>query len=544
MDYLSLCLICKDENEYLPEWLDYHIVMGVDRFYIYDNESRVSLRETLKDYIERGWVVVVDIPGKAMQLHAYDHCLHVFGAQTFWLGFIDTDEFLVPKPTLDLKELLRDYEQYAGLAISSLYFGSSGHKNRPAIGQLAAYTNRIHAANKEFELVKSIVQPRMTLMPNSPHDFTIQAGAWCVNEGYLRVDYQRFPSHTDKIQLNHYFCRSMGELDQKLMRGNSGDISWSRQRFEVVDKMATYKDTKVLDNLAQIFKKTGLGRVDQNSTSLLENIKALALARYSAPGEEIPLEREANCFRTEFTEMDALKTQARIAENNRDLNEVKRLLLLIQQKVPQNIILYLHLSVVFLDLGDASAAWEALSQAWKISSNNYAILGGMVYYFLRVTNFSMAEKTCHLLLELMPHDTVTLGLLTNSLIGQGRYEEALKVGVPVVELAAQFGELPNRMGVSLAKQLADYLIEKKDYDGAARMWEAGVKCQPEDVIALLELTKCLILAGDKPGAHQRLVEAQVLAPQNEVVLELLRTDALATRPAENAVRSVRVKRRR
>ena len=105
MDYISLCLICKDENSYLPEWLDYHILMGVDRFYIYDNESRVSLRETLKEYIERGWVVVVDIQGKAMQLYAYDHCLQTFGAQTFWMGFIDTDEFLVPKTAKDLKDL-------------------------------------------------------------------------------------------------------------------------------------------------------------------------------------------------------------------------------------------------------------------------------------------------------------------------------------------------------------------------------------------------------------------------------------------------------
>ncbi len=171
MDYLSLCLICKDENEYLPEWLDYHILMGVDRFYIYDNESRVSLRETLKEYIERGWVVVVDIQGKAMQLYAYDHCLQTFGAQTFWMGFIDTDEFLVPKTAKDLKELLKEYEGYAGLAVSSLFFGSSGHKTRPAVGQIAGYTQRTHETFKENELVKSIVQPQQTLMPNSPHDF-------------------------------------------------------------------------------------------------------------------------------------------------------------------------------------------------------------------------------------------------------------------------------------------------------------------------------------------------------------------------------------
>ena len=52
----------------------------------------------------------------------------LLGPQTFWLGFIDMDEFLVPKTTLDLKVLLRGYKQYAGLAVSLLFFESNGHQ--------------------------------------------------------------------------------------------------------------------------------------------------------------------------------------------------------------------------------------------------------------------------------------------------------------------------------------------------------------------------------------------------------------------------------
>ncbi len=142
MDYLSLCLICKDENDYLEEWLNYHILTGVERFYIYDNDSQISLRETLKDYVARGWVVITDIPGQAMQMYAYDHCLRAFGPSTRWLGFIDTDEFLVPKTSVDLKDLLQHYEEFGGLAVSSLFFGSNQHQERPAQGQLASYTLR------------------------------------------------------------------------------------------------------------------------------------------------------------------------------------------------------------------------------------------------------------------------------------------------------------------------------------------------------------------------------------------------------------------
>jgi tetratricopeptide (TPR) repeat protein len=542
MDYLSLCLICKDENDYLPEWLNYHILMGVDRFYIYDNESRVSLRESLKEYIARGWVVVVDIPGSVMQLYAYDHCLQTFGPHTFWMGFIDTDEFLVPKTTLDLKELLKDYEAYGGLAVSALFFGSNGHKTRPSAGQIAAYTRHTHATLKQNLYVKSIVQPGLVLMPNTPHDFTYINDTWCVNEGNLRVDFQCFPNYTTKIQLNHYYCRSEDEIDLKLGRGNSQIVAWPRKRFEVINSMATYKDTAILKNLEILFQKAGLdvcGLVESPLTAgLLEKMSVLAHARQPAPlitGEMIP-PCIALSFRAEFSEMDALKAQTRAAINRKEFDEVKRLMLLLMQRMPQNIVLHTDLAAFLLDFGDHEAAWQMLSQAWLLSpNNNYNVLSGMAFYFIRVENYSMAENICRLLLGIAPHELTALGLLTYSLMGQGRYEEALKVGVPVIELDWQFYELPDGMGVFLVKKMADYLLEKKDYTGAVRLWEVGVKCQPGDVNPLLELSQALLLAGDKTSARQRLFEAQVLAEagglasQSETVLALPRTGALAQR---------------
>ena len=538
MDYLSLCLICKDENDYLPEWLDYHILMGVDRFYIYDNESQFSLRENLKEYIERGWVVVVDISGKAMQLYAYDHCLQTFGHLTFWLGFIDTDEFLVPKTTLDLKEFLKGYEAYAGLAVSSLFFGSSDHKTRPSVGQISAYTRRTHGIFKENELVKSIVQPGLTLMPNSPHDFTFKENVWCVNERFLRLDGQRFPNSTELIQLNHYYCRSENEIDQKLHRGNGGNFDWARRRFEMVNNLSSDEDTSILQSLNALFQQADIG----SQNSLLEKMSILMRARYPAPLEMIA-PREALDFRSEFSDTDALKAQMRMAEGRGDFEELKRLMLLRLKMVPQNIILNISLSVVYINLGKPAEAWQALTRAWQISPNNYVILGGMAFYFLKVDNYSMAENTCRLILELAPHDTTALGLLTCSLIGQRRYEEALKVGMPVIELDWQFYELPDGMGVFLVKKMADYLLEKKDYVGAVRLWDTGVKCQPGNVSPLLELARCLLLTGDKTEARQWIAQAQTLDPQNEAVLELLKQVGAFHRTPSTARSDRRQKRR-
>jgi Tfp pilus assembly protein PilF len=526
MDYLSLCLICKDENDYLTEWLDYHILMGVDRFYIYDNESQISLRETLKDYIERGWVVVLDIPGRSVQLFAYDHCLQTFGPFTQWMGFIDTDEFLVPKTCLDLKELLKGYEQYGGLAVSSLFFGSSGQKERPVSGQIAAYTLRTHDTFHGNMSMKSIVQPGRTSMPYSPHDFAYHSGYWGVNEGLLRVDSQDFPNHIEKIQLNHYFCRSESEIELKLRRrrGDSG-ASWSRTRFDVINRLATIQDRVIIQNLEKVFANADPDAIHNlglpKSASLLEKMSILSGSRRREPLNSIS-SREI-VFRPEVRALIELESQYKVLEEKGSQEDIKNWILRKIQIFPQRLTFYIDLAICYLNLNDPTNAWQALGQAWQIAPNSYSTLIGMTFYFLEVNNFEMAEKTCRLLLELAPHDMAALGFLTEALIGLGRWEEALKVGLPIVEVAATMsGELPQGMGVFLVNKLADHALEKKDYSTAVRLWEAGVKCEPGNLHAILELAQALIYAGDHSAARQRLAKARALAPQDERVLALLR----------------------
>jgi tetratricopeptide (TPR) repeat protein len=469
MDYLSLCLICKDENDYLPEWLDYHILMGVDRFYIYDNDSQVSLCESLKDYIDRNWVVIINITGKGMQLHAYDHCLKTFGSSTFWLGFIDTDEFLVPKTCSDLKEFLKEYEAYAGLAISSFFFGSNNHQTRPAAGQLASYTRRTHITFQGNNLVKSLVQPARTLMPNSPHDFAYKENSWCVNEDKLLVDGMKFPHHSEKIQLNHYFCRSQSDIDQKLARGQVYTTEpWPRERFNVVNNQSVYNDKAILEKLAEVLETEGLdisGLVDSPETfGLLEKMTLLCAQRRADPMGLISV--GAAGLQISITSLTDLKVQILKAEKREEFGEAVRLIILRLEMMPNKISLLVDLSANYLHMGDTSAAWQILSQAWKIGPNSYSVLTGMAYFFLQVRDFEMAEKACSLLLEMAPHNLMILGYLTEALMGQGRSEEALKVGLPLIELDDVLSELPKGMASYLAKKMSDTLLEKKNHGPA------------------------------------------------------------------------------
>lgn len=45
---VSLCLIFKNEAPFLKEWLDYHLTIGVDHFYLYNNNSDDDFKRVLR----------------------------------------------------------------------------------------------------------------------------------------------------------------------------------------------------------------------------------------------------------------------------------------------------------------------------------------------------------------------------------------------------------------------------------------------------------------------------------------------------------------
>src|ERR1700744_6355843 len=97
--YLSICCIIKDENVYLKEWIDYHRLIGVEHFFIYDNGSKKPIADTIRELGFDVIATVNTIHGKAKQVKAYGDCIKRYGKASRWIAFIDVDEFIVPKTT-------------------------------------------------------------------------------------------------------------------------------------------------------------------------------------------------------------------------------------------------------------------------------------------------------------------------------------------------------------------------------------------------------------------------------------------------------------
>ena len=94
---LAVVAIMKNEGPYLKEWLDYHLLAGVNHFYLYDNESPDNQAEVAKPYVEAGLVDYFHTPGKFMQMNVYLDAVKKFKFQCRYMAFIDGDEFIFPK---------------------------------------------------------------------------------------------------------------------------------------------------------------------------------------------------------------------------------------------------------------------------------------------------------------------------------------------------------------------------------------------------------------------------------------------------------------
>lgn len=248
MSYLSVCAIAKNEAPYLEEWVEFHRLVGVEHFYLYDNSSSVPIRETLKKQISEGWVSVIEFAGVAMQLPAYNHGVNQ-GLSSKWIAFIDIDEFLFPTVGDDLRIILEEFEAHGAVVVNWVTFGSSGHLQKPHGLQIDNFRMRQPDASSRNELIKSIVRPQCVSKVLHPHCFQLKAGFDSVNERHQRVPYSPVstPPSLQKLRINHYYTRSHAEFLEKMGRGRvSGGALLTPKEFDEADALCTVEDRTIL----------------------------------------------------------------------------------------------------------------------------------------------------------------------------------------------------------------------------------------------------------------------------------------------------------
>lgn len=221
-DFLSVCAIAKNEGPYFKEWLDWHIAHGVDRFYIYDNESTDGTKQILEPYIEQGVVIYKYWPGLRQQLAAYDDCLEAHRFSSHWIAFIDLDEFIVPVQDASIPDFLKRFDGFAAVEINWLIYGSSGQEHKTPEAVMERFKCHSMPGHRMNRHVKSIVDPRRVFNMIGCHEAARISGRAADSHGRpVRKHFrEREPQH-DVIRINHYAVRSHEEFVEKQARGRA-----------------------------------------------------------------------------------------------------------------------------------------------------------------------------------------------------------------------------------------------------------------------------------------------------------------------------------
>jgi hypothetical protein len=228
--YLSLCCIIKNESN-LEEFIIYHYILGIEHFFIYDNESDKPIKERLNTYFFNKICTIINLKGKYKQLEAYENCLKTYGTKTEWLIIIDGDEYILPIENIKLNKFLEKYDKYQAIGINWIIYGTSYHKKKQDGYLVDKYRRCVLKQNKH---IKTICKPKYCKIDN-PHNVITNDPNKYVDPKYNIISGPFNENYTiDVIRINHYFSKSEEECYEKYNRGNAD----SENKIDLNDRLS------------------------------------------------------------------------------------------------------------------------------------------------------------------------------------------------------------------------------------------------------------------------------------------------------------------
>lgn len=268
---LAIGAIFRDEAPFLKEWIEFHKLVGVEHFYLFNNCSVDNYLSVLEPYIKKGEVELIQWPYVAfswenwlykVQAGAYETCILQAQGKVKWLALIDIDEFLTPISSGRVPDILKEYEEFGGVGFNWKLFGHSGlldlEPNKLMVESLVM--TAVHDRVSHFG-VKSIVRPERVKGCNHPHYTNYVDGYFHVNsnkEPSIDADGATNGVYYDQLVINHYWSRTGNDLYKKLQRWQEFAPHVDPEKWpDYVESMNVIQDHTMEPFIVPLRKKMG-----------------------------------------------------------------------------------------------------------------------------------------------------------------------------------------------------------------------------------------------------------------------------------------------
>lgn len=211
-------VILKDESKYICDWMIYHLSVGFEHFFVYDNGSSDDLANILKRFICGGVVTLINWPVRAGQIDAYNHAIRLLRGCSDWAGFFDIDEYVVLHNHDNIKSFLADCNADQ-VIVPWRNFAYSGHKYPPGGTDIENYFWAYKSGPDALVQVKHLVRCEAVRYVTA-HFSNVGEGTTILGDGT-----KMYPAHATigptykNIQINHYATRSYIENLTRIQKG-------------------------------------------------------------------------------------------------------------------------------------------------------------------------------------------------------------------------------------------------------------------------------------------------------------------------------------
>lgn len=222
--HLAICAIFRNEAPYLREWIEFHRLVGVERFHLYQNRSEDDYQSVLRPYMAEGVVQLTEWPSlPPCQIQAYQHFLSRHAGQPWWVAFLDCDEFLFSPAHATVSEALDAVARphWGAVGVNWMVFGASAQE-APAPGLvMERFTTRPRDDFPPNRHIKTIARmDRIASGGPNPHWFLVMGGTYGETGELLTGALTTSPSHR-QLRINHYHTKSRQEYLKRIAGGRA-----------------------------------------------------------------------------------------------------------------------------------------------------------------------------------------------------------------------------------------------------------------------------------------------------------------------------------
>lgn len=229
----AIATVVKDETEYIEDFIKYHLNIGIDEIFIYEDYGSVSHKEICDKYDNVYLSSILDIfpeeqreeiiqmridkvPSQTLYINQILKYLHPTHNEGWWVWLIDIDEYITC--TEKFPDILDRYKEHQAVLIYWCNYGCSGHIYKPVYDKpiYEIYTEKCgyekYSDEKYFKITKFIVNM-------NKYKPTMKFWIHCANVDFIKADmtYKRTAICLEPLYLRHYITKSWEEFCHKIL---------------------------------------------------------------------------------------------------------------------------------------------------------------------------------------------------------------------------------------------------------------------------------------------------------------------------------------